>query len=208
MGVAHALIASHGFRSVLLLSDSPAAIANASSALASLGLPVLLRKDAPDVARRIQRAGERPTRGSGALPGRKGKLNHHNGDHDHNHVKHFDNNDLDQSRNLHNDDDDHTDVEEGYELAMDFLVDVHLIGMCDGFVGKFSSNRARMGYSLMAARAPFSPRPFVSLDIPWCFGFACRKEGNEELKMRWKSPIKANSNRGPDDSSAEMWKAA
>ena len=27
-------------------------------------------------------------------------------------------------------------------------------------------------------------RPYVSLDIPWCFGLGCRKEGDELLKAR------------------------
>ena len=43
-----------------------------------------------------------------------------------------------------------------------------------------------MGYALMAARPPFALRPYSSLDVPWCFGLACRKEGNEELKRAWK----------------------
>ena len=97
---------------------------------------------------------------------------------------------------------DASEADYGYERAMDFLVDVHLIGRCDGFVGKFSSNRGRVGYELMAARPPFSVRPYVSLDIPWCFGLACRKEGNEELKRGWRQLGRAGrgrrSNRGRD----------
>ena len=73
-----------------------------------------------------------------------------------------------------------------YERALDFLTDVQLIGLGDGFVGKFSSNRARLGYALMAARPPFSLRPYVSLDMQWCFGLACRKDGSEQLKRAWK----------------------
>lgn len=82
-----------------------------------------------------------------------------------------------------------TDVStaDGYERAMDFIIDAHLIGECDGFVGKFSSSLGRIGYSLMATRGGVDClRPFHSLDVPWCFGLACRKEGNERLKTVWK----------------------
>ena len=99
---------------------------------------------------------------------------------------------------------DASEAEYGYERALDFLVDVHLIGRCDGFVGKFSSNRDRMGYALMAARPPFSLRPYVSLDIPWCFGLACRKEGNEELKKGWRRLGRAG--RHPDPRSSDMYR--
>jgi len=153
---ARKLISSHGFRSILFISDSPAALRNASVAFAPLGVRVLQRADALTAAQRAHTAEIKDSLFYAQLrENRKSR----------------------KQRVL-----DSQEVDDGYERALDYLIDVHLIALSDGFVGKFSSNRARMGYSLMAARPPFFIRPFVSLDIPWCFGLACRKEGNEELK--------------------------
>ena len=49
------------------------------------------------------------------------------------------------------------------------LSDAHLVGGCDGFVGKFTGNVDRIAYALMAARSHCAP-VYVSLDAAWCFG--------------------------------------
>ena len=67
---------------------------------------------------------------------------------------------------------------DGYEASMSYLSAAHLMGACDGFVGKFSSSLGRLAYSLMATRGGVDClRPYVSLDQPWCIGLGCRKEG-------------------------------
>lgn len=51
---ARRLISAHGFRSLLFLSDTPAAVANATAAFAPLGVRLLMRSDALVAARRTQ----------------------------------------------------------------------------------------------------------------------------------------------------------
>ena len=83
------------------------------------------------------------------------------------------------------------------ERVLDFLIDAALLGECHGFVGKFSSSLSRLAYSLMATRGGVDClQPFVSLDIPWCFGLACRKEGDERLKARWRHSAKSARQHG------------
>ena len=63
----------------------------------------------------------------------------------------------------------------GQELGTRFMVLALLMAECEGLVGKFSSHLARLVYALMAAKHPTGDclQPFVSLDIPWCFGLNC-----------------------------------
>lgn len=54
-----------------------------------------------------------------------------------------------------------------------FTVDLNLLAACDGFVGKFTSNLARIAFALMAARHQCM-LPYVSLDSYYCAGRAGR----------------------------------
>mgnify|MGYP007078099152 CR=1 FL=1 len=166
VAAARQLVEQHGFRSILLLSDSPSAVRNASRAFRSLPVVVLTRGDALAAATRWQIAAKAERAAAAAArqwPRRKaGWLA------------------REAAYPLT------SETKAGHERALDFLTDVHLIGRCDGFVGKFSSSLGRIGYSLMAARAPFGVRPYLSLDVPWCFGLGCRKEGSEALKKMWR----------------------
>ena len=55
-----------------------------------------------------------------------------------------------------------------WKLFLDFLVDIHAMARCDGFVGKFTSNVARLAFALLAARRGCLA-PYVSIDrSPFC----------------------------------------
>jgi len=138
-----------GFRSVVLVTDSPAVLANATAELAPL--PVFTRSDAVSAARRADEA-----RQTGAWAARP--MSKHQTD---------------------------EQAADAYARAADFVVDVLLLARtCSGFVGKFSSVLSRTAYSLMAARCDCL-HPFISIDIPWCFGLGCHKDGNEAIKAEF-----------------------
>ena len=104
----------------------------------------------------------------------------------------------------------------GYDAIEAMLVDAHLLSRCAALVAKFSSSVARLAYSLMFARRHVPAdrkaggggggggggddeagvpcdclRPYVSLDVPWCFGRSCRKAGNVALKEAWRRAPRA-----------------
>ena len=51
--------------------------------------------------------------------------------------------------------------------------DLALLGRCDAYVGKFTSNLDRIAYSLLAARSGCL-KPVVSLDSLWCHDWSNR----------------------------------
>ena len=51
--------------------------------------------------------------------------------------------------------------------------DLALLGRCDAYVGKFTSNLDRIAYSLLAARSGCL-KPIVSLDSLWCHDWSNR----------------------------------
>ena len=51
------------------------------------------------------------------------------------------------------------------------MIDIYLMAECRAFVGAFSSSAARLVLALMAAGAGGCLKPFVSVDIAWCFAF-------------------------------------
>ena len=53
----------------------------------------------------------------------------------------------------------------------DTLVDIYLMAESQGMVGAFSSSAARLAYSLMSAGPSGCAKPFISLDINWCFAY-------------------------------------
>ena len=66
-----------------------------------------------------------------------------------------------------------TGLIDGCEEATESLLDIRLLGLGDALVGKFSSNIARVAYSLIFARRR-AYMPFISLDNEWCFDFGVR----------------------------------
>jgi len=62
---------------------------------------------------------------------------------------------------------------DGCSEGMDSLLDIQLLAAGDALIGKFSSNIARVAYSLMFARQSAYP-PFISLDNYWCFDFGVK----------------------------------
>ena len=53
----------------------------------------------------------------------------------------------------------------------DTLVDIYLMAESQGLVGAFSSSAARLAYSLMSAGPTGCAKPFISVDINWCFAY-------------------------------------
>ena len=79
------------------------------------------------------------------------------------------------------------------------MIDTYLLASADGLVGSFANNMDRLAYSLMATRGGIDClRPYVSLDVPWCFGLSCRKEGDERLKVAWRRSGKGSRRRRKD----------
>ena len=53
-----------------------------------------------------------------------------------------------------------------------FMIDMYLLASCNAFVGSFSSNGARLAYSLMAANGEKGClKPFHSGDMNWCWAY-------------------------------------
>jgi len=69
---------------------------------------------------------------------------------------------------------DHTDpLVESWTEFFGFAVDLNLLAACDGFVGKFTSNLARIAFALMTAKHQCM-LPYISLDSYFCAGGAGR----------------------------------
>lgn len=182
----HRLAARYGYTQVYLVADSVGVIDNASAAFAPLR--VLVRSDARDAARRAHAAREADAKAVAALRARRrstaatprGEI--HNAS-----TQVASLPDMLYEESLHG-----GGRMDGDERVLDFLVDVHLLGECDGIVGKFSSHLSRAAYALMAVRGGVDClRPYVSLDVPWCFGLGCRKQGDEMLKSLWRAAARA-----------------
>jgi len=63
----------------------------------------------------------------------------------------------------------------GREVFEDSMLDILLLSEGDAFVGKFTSNVARLAFELMYTKENKECiRPFVSLDASWCFNFGQR----------------------------------
>jgi len=61
-------------------------------------------------------------------------------------------------------------VDAGREFQS-YMVDMHLLSEGSAFLGSFSSNAARLAYSLMSSGGAGCLRPFLSTDINWCHAF-------------------------------------
>ena len=62
---------------------------------------------------------------------------------------------------------------DGCTEATQSFMDIYLLGQCDSFIGKFSSNIDRVAYAFMFARAR-QHVPHISLDTNWCFDYGVR----------------------------------
>jgi len=62
---------------------------------------------------------------------------------------------------------------DGCREATESFLDTYLLGHCDAFIGKFSSNMDRIGYAFMFARFRHHV-PHISLDTNWCFDYGVR----------------------------------
>jgi len=71
------------------------------------------------------------------------------------------------------------DVDAGVEFRA-YMVDMYLLAQGSAFLGGFSSNAARLAYSLMSAGTEGCLKPFLSADINWCFAFG--KNGNDIIR--------------------------
>ena len=60
-------------------------------------------------------------------------------------------------------------VTSGAQSLKAYLTDVYAMAACDAFVGKLTSNVARLVLELMSARRG-RVVPFISLDVKWCLG--------------------------------------
>ena len=66
------------------------------------------------------------------------------------------------------------------------MLDVYLMAESQALVGAFSSNTVRLAYSLMSAGAGGHLKPFVSLDVNWCFAFF---RGGPHVLRRGDAPL-------------------
>lgn len=64
----------------------------------------------------------------------------------------------------------HEGLIDGCQEGTESLLDIHMLAQGDALVSKFSSNMARVAYSLMYARK-LGYAPFISMDNKWCFDF-------------------------------------
>ena len=62
---------------------------------------------------------------------------------------------------------------DGCNEATNAFLDTYMLGQCDAFLGKFSSNIDRIAYALLFARVRHHV-PHVSLDNNWCFDYGVR----------------------------------
>ena len=70
------------------------------------------------------------------------------------------------------------DAGEEFEEAM---ISAYLLSESDGFIGGFSSNAARMAYSMLASGSNGCIKPFDSFDLNWCGAFG---KGGETVLRR------------------------
>ena len=70
-------------------------------------------------------------------------------------------------------------VDAGNEFE-EAMISTYLLSEADGFIGGFSSNAARVAYSVMAAGPQGCLKPFDSFDINWCAAFG--KGGPQVLR--------------------------
>ena len=61
-------------------------------------------------------------------------------------------------------------VDAGVEFRA-YMVDMYLLAQGSAFLGGFSSNAARIAYSLMAAGPKGCVKPYDSYDFNWCAAF-------------------------------------
>ena len=173
------LSAQYGYKSIYLVSDSMSVLDNATKAFAPL--KVLIRPDARAAARRAHLARIADAKAVAAAKlKRMQRFSKGRG----RAISMLNNTFSSEDGEQHE-----ASADDGKERVLDLLVDVILLGMsCDGLVGKFSSHLSRIAYSLMSTRHSIDClKPYVSLDIPWCFGLGCRKEGDEKLKAAWRA---------------------
>ena len=71
-------------------------------------------------------------------------------------------------------------VDAGLEFRA-YMVDMYLLAEGSAFLGGFTSNAARLAYSLMSAGTEGCLKPFMSADINWCFAFG--KNGNDIIRL-------------------------
>ena len=74
-------------------------------------------------------------------------------------------------------------VDAGNEFE-EAMLSAYLLAEADGFIGGFSSNAARVAYSMMAAGPKGCLKPYDSFDINWCSAFgkggpAVLRRGNQ-----------------------------
>jgi len=62
---------------------------------------------------------------------------------------------------------------DGCREATESFLDTYILGQCDAFIGKFSSNMDRIAYAFMFARFRHHV-PHISLDTNWCFDYGVR----------------------------------
>jgi hypothetical protein len=61
-------------------------------------------------------------------------------------------------------------IDAGHEFRA-YMVDMYLLAEGSAFMGAFTSNAARLTYSLMSGGTEGCLKPFESTDINWCFAF-------------------------------------
>lgn len=67
-------------------------------------------------------------------------------------------------------------IDAGQEFD-DAMISTYLLSGGDAFLGGFSSNAARLAYSLMTSGPRGCLKPFESFDINWCAAFGKGGEG-------------------------------
>ena len=60
------------------------------------------------------------------------------------------------------------------------MVDMYLLAEGSAFMGAFTSNAARLTYSLMSGGTEGCLKPYESTDINWCFAFG--KLGSDVIR--------------------------
>ena len=77
------------------------------------------------------------------------------------------------------------------------MVDIYLMAECQALVGAMSSSAARLALALMAGGSNGCPKPYLSVDINWCFSFFkggpnVIRRGIELLPEPWSKPGNAD----------------
>merc|ERR1712022_32541 len=71
-------------------------------------------------------------------------------------------------------------IDAGQEFD-DAMISTYLLSEGEAFLGSFSSNAARLAYSLMTSGPTGCVKPFESFDINWCAAFG--KSGDGVLRI-------------------------